>query len=305
MDALGTKHDANYDFFDMTSLQAYIAGFKTLFQFKKLWLWYYLANLVIALLASIPVFYFFKGNFGHSVAMQDLLERFDFRIITDILNQYGVGIAPLFNQSMVLSVFFLILTAYFLGGILRTYLLKDTHVDAASFVANCFRYGRKILFLAVLFLGLQLLLFAVFWFSFESLSGGFSPDDVESEAVITSALRWVGVPYLVVVAIFSMVHDYAKVHLVRKSTGVFASFLNGFRFCWTHFRTVFFLMLFHLLTFLVVYVLYKLIDMGFSETTGLRVFLFFLISQVFIFLRIGLKLWNLGSVVKVLSVKVF
>ncbi len=279
----------------MSFWKAYTNGFGAFWEYRKTWFWYYIFNLLVALLIAFPVYQYLNASFGQTMIPALMLEKYDFRIVTDILNQYGLGLGVLLNQSIVLSVAFVLISALLLGGILHYYIYR-VDFDTGTFWQKSLSYFWKIVALAMLFLIIQLILLGIAWSLFMYFSHGMSPDNLESEHTVIRALQWVGIPYLIVLFLIAMCHDYAKVCLVSNQKGVVNCLFCGFRFGFSHLRKTLPLLILNILTFLIVYVLYKWIDFSLAENSGGQVLFFFLISQLYILIRIGVKLWNLASI---------
>ena len=286
----------------MKSIKAYIEGVKTLFRFPKIWGIYYWSNLVIAVLTAIPFFQYLNAQLGQSAVIERLLDEFDFRIISDVLAHYGAGILPFFNQSFLLVGVFLLMTAFLQGGILYYYNRSEEQYKSSIFWSNCTQYFGRILRLSLVFILGHLLAFVLAWLLFQNLSKGMSPDRLQSEATVVMAACMVGIPYLIVAATIGMWQDYAKTILVREElNGVLQAIKKAFRFCVKRCFACFFLMVLNVLTLLFCYGLYKTLHLPVAPDAGLKLVLLFCISQTFIFMRMGVKLWNLASVAEMVG----
>lgn len=281
----------------MTILQAYIKGWKQVLHYPRMWFLLYAFNVLFALIIILPFYTYLSDAIGQSVVTDRLLSTFDLGIVTDLLNEYG-GWNILNDHALVLILLYFFFSAFTIGGIVRTYLLEIAKFKNNEFWKQCSTYFWKMLRLGIYFLIFHAILMGISFFFFQLFSKGMSTDLLKSEVTIINALYVVGIPYVFLASFLMMLHDYSKVFCVaRPNFWLYKSIVQAIKFVFKNLLTSFPLYLLHLLTFVFFYAIYKWIDMNYAMNSGLSILVLFLLGQLFIFIRIGIKLANLASAI--------
>jgi len=276
----------------MNIIKAYGSGWAQVFRNWKLWLLLFATNVLFALTSALPFFKYFNAKIGDSLALDMLLERFDFGIISDFLTNYGFGLSILTNQSAMMIVLYLLLSVFLMGGIVKTAQNPYTAYESGEFWAASARYFWRFFRLTFYFLIIHGLLL----FGFVTLLGQVSSGDIRSENTILSYLKIFGVIYLFLMSIVSLIQDYAKIHIVETNPKLISkSILNSLSFVFKNFGRTFFLMLLNAFTLILFYGIFKMMDLNIYANTGFTVFLLFVVGQLFILSRIALKIQNMAS----------
>jgi len=272
----------------MNTISTYIKGWGLSLRHWKMWGLLYILNFLFAVLLTFPVFQFLNGKLSNTLAIDRLKDQFDFTIFSDILGEHGDIIGILTNQSLFSSFLFLLLSIFLTGGILNVFRRRDTPFRFAGFWVGCSKFFWRILGLTVLFLIVQAIVISIFWYLFNGLTAG-GLDRFSNEAAIYKRAYIVFPIYVVFATIFWMIQDYIKVVMVDKDLSLFRAIGQGIRFTFRNFFSTFFLYLLNGLTFVALLYIYWQIP------TGKAMLLGFLVGQLFLILRIGTKLLNLGS----------
>lgn len=273
----------------MKFVKAYLSGLKTTIGKSKLWLLLYALNFLFALALAFPLSGFLGDKLGPTLAADKFLEGFNFTIANDFMNQHGEVIGLVLNQSLVATILYLLLSVFLVGGILTIFKTKNEGFQFANFWSGCSIYFWRMLRLTVYFLIAQIILLALFFMLFSTLTaGGLERFQNESEIFQRGLIL---LPfYLFFATVFFMAHDYAKIQVVHTSNNwLFTPIKKAFSFILKNFKSTFLLYLLNLLTFGILFFLY--LNLDFSNS----IFLTFLIGQFFVISRIGTKLLNLAS----------
>lgn len=280
----------------MSVIKAYSKGWGQVFRNWKMWLLLFAMNVFFALTSALPFNNYFNAKIGDSLALQTLLERFDFGIMSDFLNNYGFGLSILINQSRMMIGLYLLLSVFLMGGIVKTVQNQHNRYHAGEFWGASAQYFWRFLRLTVYFLLIHAVVFAIFATLFFFLSDGMSPDNVRSEKTIINALKITGVFYLFTASIVRLVQDYSKIHIVESNTTyIFSSIINGIQIVFKNFFRTFPLMLLNILTLVLFYGIFKLLDLNIYANSWASIFLLFVVGQAFIFSRIALKIHNIAA----------
>ena len=272
----------------MKAISAYIKGWGLSLRHFKMWGLLYIFNLLFALLLTFPTFQFLNGKLSNTLAIDKMFHQFDFTIFNDILGEYGDIVGILTNQSILSSLLFLLLSIFLTGGVLNVFRHRDVPFRFAGFWVGCSKFFWRLFGLTILFLLIQGIVLVAFFFIFNGLTAG-GLDRFENEAAIYHRALLVFPFYAFFAMLFWMLQDYIKIVMVDKDISLFRSIGQGIRFVFRNFFSTFFLYLLNALTFVGVLYLYWQIPSGNAIVFG------FIIGQLFLFLRIGTKLLNLGS----------
>lgn len=280
----------------MTAIKAYIEGWKATFKTRSMWLLLYGVTFVLALLAALPLKGFMAKTVGQSLALNKSLPGFNYTFIGDVMNEYGDSIGLILNQSLVVVLLFLLISIFFVGGILSVFKQPVVEYDSTLFWQGCSRYFWRLLRLSVYFILLHGALIALLGMLFLSLTNYMSPFETESDLQWVQMIQIIGPIYILLATFLFMVHDYAKLHVVHSNRSLITKpVIETFRFVFKNLGKFFLLYLFNILTFLVIFgIYYFLKNLLLADTFG-AITLLFLLTQIFIMARVGLKLLNLGS----------
>ena len=281
----------------MTATKAYIAGWKATLKTQRMWWLFYGIMFVMALISTLPVKGFLTSSIGNSLALEKSLPGFDYTFFGDLLNEYGFNIDMILNQSIVMVLLFYLVSVFLTGGLLAVFKERPIVFDGAVFWSGCSLYFWRVLRLSIYFIIIHLVLLGLFTMLYFSLSKGMDPFKAENEDLWINNFRILTVIYLLLASFIFVVHDTAKWHMVHTGSHLLV------RPFWQSFRIVFkklgrFLLLFllNLFTFLLFFGIYYFLKNTFEANTTFSIFLLFLLSQLFIWLRVGLKFLNLAGI---------
>ncbi|WP_367390404.1 hypothetical protein [Lewinella sp. LCG006] len=258
-------------------------------------------TLVLALLAAIPVRSLLAAEAGKSLMIKDLVKGFDYTFLNDFMQNYGSGFTPMLNQSLLLLAVQYLLLVFFVGGIVKVLWEQPSQDQRPMFWSSSARYFWRMLRLSLFFLVVHLLVLVIFGLLYMQVTKGLSPKALDSEGIITSSLRWLVPLYVLVAAVPMMWQDYAKVYLVKNDHRfIWSPIGEAGRFLIRRFPKAYPLYLLNigilLLLFAVNYFLTGLFEIS-SLSTIIGAFI---LSQLFVFARYGLKIVNQGSIVGLL-----
>ena len=105
----------------MNFIAAYTSGLKTIFGKGKLWLLLYALNFLFAIFLAYPLSGFLGNKLGDTLAADKLFDHFDYSIFNDFLIEYWDALSVIANQSIFGLVLYLLLSVFFVGGILNIF----------------------------------------------------------------------------------------------------------------------------------------------------------------------------------------
>jgi len=281
----------------MNALTAYTAAWRATLRTRKVWLLLYGVTFLLALLSAMPLKGFMANTLGNSLALNQSLPGFDYGFIGDVLNEHGDAIGLVLNQSLVLIICFFVVSIFFLGGIISIFRQTEIEYDGHIFWQGCSRYFWRLLRLSLYFLFFHLLLLGFFVGLYLYLTKGLDPFETESEVLWIRTFHIMAPIYLVMATFLFLVHDYAKLHVVHSNRSLLTvPILQTFRFVFGNLGKFCSLYLLNILTFLLFFGVYYLLKNSFLADSFGTITLLFLLTQVFVMGRVGLKLLNLGGV---------
>lgn len=262
----------------------------------KVWALLYLLTLLLAVAVAYPLHTYLESKVGHSLMAGKMVEGFHYTFYSDFMNHYGDGIAPILNQSVLALGLYALLWVFLTGGILALFIQQGNQSDRAFFLGESARFFWRILALTLIFAILHVLVLVFFIAIYLSVTKGLSPNNLESEAIIFAAFKYMAPVYLLSAAFVSMWQDYSKIILVEQDDKwALPSVFRAIRFIFKHFKKTSLLYLLNLLLLCLLFGLNYLITSAFEIRTFSTILLSFLLSQIFVISRLGLKLLNLGS----------
>lgn len=281
----------------MISFKALLQGIQQTWKYKPMVFFLYLLTFLLAIFVAYPLKSLLESTVGHSMMISDLVKGFDYTFLNDFKNAHGDGFLPIIDQSIAVLILYLLLFIFVTGGIIATFIQKPPKYNRSIFWGQSAEFFWRILRLTFYFILIHSFIFLVFAFIFYTSSNGLSPFTLENEGTIAFNFKFVAPAYVLVAAFFFMWQDYTKVFLVAQDkTWVFQSLWPAFKFIFKNFRKTYGLYLLNLaLWVLVVFINYSISTLIEFKSSA-AILPSFLISQIFVLFRLGLKLINISSV---------
>jgi hypothetical protein len=304
----------------MSPANSFTAGLKRVFHTPALACWIYLALIVLAFPLTAVMRNILRESIGSSLVHQNLRQGFD-------LDWYGefaaghsgmaktfgpsvVGILPMLGNleklldGMILETdgtllaagaLFLLVWAFFGGGIIRRYARPDEPFERSVLFANsaryCFRFLRLLVISVVVYLALARWLAGPLFSWVERMTRDVT---VEKTAMLYTALAYA--IFVLILIFVSMALDYAKIAMVTENRkSALLALLRGFGFILSHpFRCSGLYLALLLVGGLWLFA-YDWIAPGPNQSSYSGVLLIFAAGQVFLVGRLVLKLWFLAG----------
>ena len=277
----------------MGAWKIFIKSIKILFHHKRLWLFLFLVEFILALVLINPVSYQFNHMFSHSLAANEILQGKGANSIIEFLVHKAETITLQKQILLIAGFFYLGLTIFFNAGIISCLLGKKDFEgtfffhSAARFVGPFFR-----LFLWSLpFYFIALILHSLLGKIFTLISGNSEP--------LIFILFIVNLFILAVLFLFiKMVFDYTKIALISENKRkVIPTNLSTWKFVAQNLSKA--LRLFYLIVFLgiILYALYLLLCSPLNIHSWITILLLLACQQLFAFSRKGIKIIYFASLI--------
>ena len=280
-----------------TTLNAFLTGLRQAFGNLRLWLLLYVVNLLVAGLVAYPLFGFMNKRLSTIPLVDQLRVGFDFTVVFDFFNQYGDALGIFQSLTVGGVLLFLLLSVFTTGGVLHHFLQSESADGLHHFWTGGARYYWRIFRLTLYFWLFQSALLVVLLSVLGRIFGGW-PEQYDHEGQVLQRVYWVLPVYLFFAAMLMLTQDYAKVKLVATNpTWLFQPIMDAFRWVFRHLPTVLLLALLNLLVFGLLLWLNQQISLAQPLWWA------FVGGQLLVFLRVGTKLLNLGSIQKLHQLK--
>lgn len=267
-------------------------SFRGLLNNWKIVLVIYLLSLIVSLLVARPFYVTILTEANGTVALDALIPKFDFMIFSDFINQSIKAFRPFLSFTAIVFVFFGLVYTFLSGGILDIF--ESGVFDSISFFQNSLKFFGK--FLVILIFELILIIIAIcfagiFFFIFASIAEG-GTERTYFYAMLPPLILLI---YFLSVAFLSA--EYARISIFKTDNKTWSSFLNSIGFV---IRKPLTLGLFWLICVIgiVISLFYLGIDSFIGMSSGLTIFIMFLVQQLVIFGRAFLKLLHTGAAFK-------
>lgn len=261
----------------------------------------YLATLLLAALAALPFRAWLLRDAGHSLMLRDIVSGFNYTFLNDFILNYGAGLAPVLNQSVLLLGVYLLLMVFLTGGLVHGLWVQPTQYQSAAFWAGCGRFFGPLLRLTLVFWVLHALVLGVFLALYAAATRIYAPHLIADERIFTSTLCWLVPLYGLVAAVFFLWQDIAKLTLIHQGGTVWTAFRQSTKGLWAHFRLAYATYLLGAAALGVLLGINYFITTAFAVDTGCTIALSFLITQAVIWLRYSLRVALLGALRSILA----
>ncbi|HYK91164.1 MAG TPA: hypothetical protein VE398_20510 [Acidobacteriota bacterium] len=298
----------------------FTGGLKRVLRSPALIIFIYATSVVIVLPLTVGVREAIKGSVGSSLVQENLRKGFDLDWYGEFVSQErGLGetfgpqvtgfLPTLKNIEKLLDgriltnefslslagILFLAAWAFWGGGIISCYAQPETPTVRSSLFADAGKYFLPFVRLVILSVLLYLALYR--WLAsplFRLIDRLTNDTPAEAPEMICSGLVYLLMAILL--AVFSMAMDYAKIAMVteQRRSAVLA-FLRGLGFVLSNKLKTVGLYLCLVVVGIFLFALYGLLAPGPSQSGNFSLIAAFMFGQVFLIARLLLKLWFLGS----------
>ena len=279
----------------MKILTAYKIGFKSAFRSKKIALLIYLITLCLALSIAIPFGNTIEKEAGNSMAFTSLLKDFDYTVYKDFMNQSSKAIMPYLSVAVWTGLFYIFFTVFFEGGILTILKRSEDKYSLKTFWKGSAEYFLRFFRLAIYSITVQIIIFLAVYIPLVNILDSVF-NSAESEVPLFYILISGIVIHIIILIFVLTVTDYAKIMMVENDNyKPFKTFLKSFAFVIRHFPSTYLLYLSLLIFPVLLFIFYFIAEGTIGMSTEAGIFIVFIIQQLFIWCRVFIKIWILGS----------
>ena len=279
----------------MKIISSYFTGFTSAYKTKKLITSIYLITLFLALILAIPFGNTIEKNAGNSMAFTSLLKDFNYTVYQDFMNHHAEAISPFISIAIWTGILYILFTVFFEGGIFTILIENKRQYSLTTFWEGSARFFSRFLRLALYSIIVQAVIILAVYIPVINIINSIS-DSAESEKILFYILLIGVIIHLALFIFILTATDYAKIMMVEnKKYRPLKTLFRSFGFVIRHFLTAYFLYLSLLIIPLALFVIYFVLEAGIGMSDGFKIFIIFIIQQLFIWCRIFIKIWILGS----------
>lgn len=219
---------------------------------------------------------------------------FDYMLISDFIDNYGMGIDAILMQSSWSLFLLFIVTVFITGGLLGS-------IDLGKYKGGEFFIGGathfwKLFSLSVIFIVIYLATAFIIFLIFAEINNGLSPFLMESETQLVSSFWLCLMCFGILLAFFSIAHNIAKIDIISSDNKfVFKSFSSAFKLLKQHFGSFIGVFLVNSLFVILTAGAYFLLRKVIPCEGGIGLIVLIIVAQIFVISRIALNIVNLAS----------
>jgi hypothetical protein len=279
----------------MKIFKAYFAGLKSAGKSQKTAAVIYAVIFLLALVLAIPFHTALLSQTGNSIALHALLKHFNYTIFSDFMNSSGKVINIFILAALWMGIFYFLFTVFFTGGILNVLSNGNGKFSIMSFLWGCGKYFFRFFRLGIYLLIIQFLMAVIIFFPLSKILSANYEVTLNEASLFYIFLTGVLI-FAVIFILILIIGDYAKIILFNNdSKKVIRAIGKSFQFVFKHLSGTYTLYILILTAPVLLIIFYFLLDNAVGMISGFTIFIMFLIQQAFIWLRILIKIWFLGS----------
>lgn len=272
------------------------SGLKRSAQLYKVILFFWIINLLIAILFLQPLGNAFRNFFENRPAAEILAGHNLSLYLSEFLHYSRHALHAAMRSILLGNIFYILMSIFFSGGLIF-YFISEGQVNSGEFFSQSLKFSGRMFRAALLWLALFLLQLLVGIFIFIIIFKSISRSSPESTYYF-AFFTWLSFMALLFLLIL-LLTDLTRIHLVQTDEGsvlrsfkaAVKTFLNSpFRFIITQF--IIFIFAFCLT------VIYFSFQKIFPDTRLSGIFFAFLFLQIFVMLQIWIKISRFGALAK-------
>ncbi len=282
----------------MKVINAFAKGWKKVIQSFVLCGLLYGMNFLFAFIVALPLKQLMDKKLSHSMEPQNLLAGFDFTVVVDFLNEYGVRDAfpNILANTQIIAIVFFFFSVFLTGGILAVFKNREEGFTRGIFWEGCAQYFWRLLRLTLYFLIIQVGILSIFFFILNAMTSGFDIEAIAHEGVIFDSIKILIPFYLICSGIIAMISDYAKIHMVHLDEAwLFKPFFGSFKIGLKKFFKTYPLFFLNFLIFVLILGVYWFLSERIITDNFTSILLLFVLGQVFILGRIFVKVLRIST----------
>lgn len=253
----------------------------------RILIWVYFIQLAVVIFLGLQYHDILKDRFSYSLDFRKLILHYDHTIINDFLNTHWQSITNLFNQLKYLILIWLLISIFLDGGLVFAATQKEK-LTTKQVVKKASTYYFSFLKMAIIYLTIAAiwtsLVFLPLASNLEACIRYFSSEKYALWLIAFIIIIWIkGMAILFAWSISS------RIIKLEQDVSIFQSLKSGSIVLINNkTKTILILVLLIFIHLMLLYV-YLTLESSSGMTSPLLVFIFFILQQCFVFVRIGLR----------------
>lgn len=255
----------------------------------------FLCNLAFSVSLALTFHYTLSSAFGDSRASLSLLTGFDATIVTDLRRMHPTALPGFLQIVGAASLFYVVLNTFLAGGVISAVQSGADRSERYAFLVSCARFFGRFFRLFLLTGSIAAILTALLLVLAGLLMAPlYRAATSETTILLGGALA--GGMILGSIFLLVMIADYAKIGIVLcDSPSTTRAFAVSFRFVLRNLGSTLGLQTILLLTTLLLATVHALFWTSQQMDSAPVLIMVFLLHQLFILLRIAIRVFSLGS----------
>ena len=211
-----------------------------------------------------------------------------------MFKEFGQGVS-LFGLFIPLLVLYILITVFLTAGVYWLFFSRS-EFELPYFILECGKYFSRFLKLFsisfLFYFGSLIMSFIIY-----SILIGFTDDSISEVWPIILTIISFGI-FVLLIFLVIILFDYAKVILITETcTGMFSAIKEAAMFFMMNFFKTIGIYLLYILATILLFVIFKFATSFIVTDTFFKIALFFILSQIFVFMRLHLRLALFDSVI--------
>ncbi len=279
----------------MKILKVYAVGFTTIIKRFRLISLAYLSLLIPALMVALPFHSYFQKAMSQYISPGKLLSGFDYTAYSELMNFRGDEIKAVFSQSFWLLILYFFISIFITGAILHVLQDKERKAKFITFLTGGSKYFWRFFRLSIIFLIIHALVALILYIPFGIMVKNAFEHAATERSVFFLFLPF-GIIHLFIAIYLWVVSNYTKFIIVHKGSRlVLKSIWEALKFVSAKFLGTYGLILLLFLFPLLLMMLYYKASVNIEVTSGLLIFMVFLMQQIYLWLREATRVWAYSS----------
>jgi hypothetical protein len=280
--------------------QALQYGLITGLRYWKTALLVWFLQTIIALTLGLQVWHILEASIGHSLQLEKLLNSYDHTVFMDFLNVHGASVSPLIGQLRWVLAVYALCCVFINGGMI--YMIVKGENSLKAFWTGGSSHFFPFLKIAFFYLVLFLLWSGALWLPFFSqITQGLKT--LPSEKTLLQLLLAVFLVWAVGIIFLFNASILSRTARLSGKERVWPSIRSGLLSAWQRWLKTTFVFLFFTAVQLVLITTYWWLETTSGMISPLLILVFFVLQQVFVFLRIVGRVMLMGGVSRMLQVR--
>jgi len=273
---------------------AFSRGIKDVYKNKRLVLIFYLIQFIFAYFLTKPFTELLTKTFSKSTLSEVILQKFNYIYFSIMIRDIGKGIS-LFGLFIPLIILYSLITIFLTAGLYWLFYSKS-EFNLSEYFTRCGNYFSRFFKLYsvsfLFYLGCIILFFLLF-----GLRSSLTKDSISEVWPLVFSLVNFGV-LIILFAMVMMLFDYAKIILITENhTGMFSAIREAMMFFMMNFFKTIGIYFLYILTSVLLFMIFKFIDSYIVTNTFFTISVFFILSQIFVFIRQYLRVALFDSII--------